>query len=82
MASNTGSSDLGEREITPSTSLIAVLVFERLLQLALARLLSELSQFVANMSHELRAPLAAIIGCTELMQEGFYEPQGPKSLIP
>jgi signal transduction histidine kinase len=32
------------------------------------------------MSHELRTPLAAILGDAELMQEGFYEPQGPKSL--
>jgi GAF domain-containing protein/anti-sigma regulatory factor (Ser/Thr protein kinase) len=38
------------------------------------------SQFVANMSHELRTPLAAILGYAELMQEGFYEPQGQKSL--
>jgi GAF domain-containing protein/anti-sigma regulatory factor (Ser/Thr protein kinase) len=38
------------------------------------------SQFVANMSHELRTPLAAILGYAELMQEGFYEPQGKKSL--
>jgi signal transduction histidine kinase len=38
------------------------------------------SQFVANMSHELRTPLAAILGYAELMQEGFYEAQGPKSL--
>jgi signal transduction histidine kinase/putative methionine-R-sulfoxide reductase with GAF domain len=38
------------------------------------------SQFVANMSHELRTPLAAILGYAELMQEGYYEPQGPKSL--
>jgi len=38
------------------------------------------SQFVANMSHELRTPLAAILGYAELKQEGFYEPQGPKSL--
>jgi signal transduction histidine kinase len=38
------------------------------------------SQFVANMSHELRTPLAAILGYAELMQEGFYEPQGRKSL--
>jgi signal transduction histidine kinase len=38
------------------------------------------SQFVANMSHELRTPLAAILGYAELMQEGFYEPQGTKSL--
>jgi signal transduction histidine kinase len=38
------------------------------------------SQFVANMSHELRTPLAAILGYAELMQEGFYEPQGSKSL--
>jgi signal transduction histidine kinase len=38
------------------------------------------SQFLANMSHELRTPLAAILGDAELMQEGFYEPQGPKSL--
>jgi len=38
------------------------------------------SQFVANMSHELRTPLAAILGYAELIQEGFYEPQGPKSL--
>src|SRR5262249_41459207 len=34
---------------------------------------------VANMSHELRTPLAAILGYAELMQEGFYEPQGSKS---
>jgi len=38
------------------------------------------SQFVANMSHELRTPLAAMLGYAELIQEGFYEPQGPKSL--
>jgi signal transduction histidine kinase len=38
------------------------------------------SQFVANMSHELRTPLAAILGYAELMQEGFYEPQGAKSM--
>jgi len=38
------------------------------------------NQFVANMSHELRTPLAAILGFAELMQEGFYEPQGSKSL--
>jgi signal transduction histidine kinase len=31
------------------------------------------------MSHELRTPLAAILGYAELMQEGFYETQGPKS---
>src|SRR5262245_51143762 len=38
------------------------------------------NQFVANMSHELRTPLAAILGYAELIQEGFYEPQGPKSV--
>jgi signal transduction histidine kinase len=38
------------------------------------------NQFVANMSHELRTPLAAILGYAELIQEGFYEAQGPKSL--
>src|SRR5262245_32246092 len=38
------------------------------------------NQFVANMSHELRTPLAAVLGYAELIQEGFYEPQGPKSL--
>src|SRR5262245_15293414 len=38
------------------------------------------NEFVANMSHELRTPLAAILGFAELIQEGFYEPQGPKSL--
>jgi signal transduction histidine kinase len=32
------------------------------------------------MSHELRTPLAPMLGYAELMQEGFYEPQGPKSL--
>ena len=32
------------------------------------------------MSHELRTPLAAILVYAELIQEGFYEPQGPKSL--
>src|SRR5215475_5266442 len=32
------------------------------------------------MSHEFRTPLAAILGYVELMQEGFYEAQGPKSL--
>ena len=32
------------------------------------------------MSHELRTPLAAMLGYAELMQEGFYAAQGPKSL--
>jgi signal transduction histidine kinase len=32
------------------------------------------------MRHELRTPLAAILGYAELMQEGFYEPLGQKSL--
>src|SRR5262249_34139387 len=38
------------------------------------------NQSVANMSPEWRTPLAAILGYAELIQEGFYEPQGPKSL--
>src|SRR5262249_40548112 len=29
---------------------------------------------------QLRTPLAAILGYAELMQEGFYEAQGPKSI--
>src|SRR5262249_26883361 len=37
-------------------------------------------QSCPNMSPELRPPLAAILGYAELIQEGFYEPQGPKSL--
>src|SRR5262245_9955632 len=38
------------------------------------------SQFVANMSHELRTPLAAILGFSELIQEGFYGPLPDKSM--
>ena len=34
------------------------------------------------MSHELRTPLAAILGYAELMQEGFYEPQGQNRWMP
>jgi len=32
------------------------------------------------MSHELRTPLAAILGYTELIQEGFYGPLADKGL--
>src|SRR5215510_3355359 len=38
------------------------------------------SELVGKMSHEFRKPLVAILGYGELMQEGFYEPPGPKSL--
>src|SRR5262245_61026181 len=38
------------------------------------------NQFVANMSHEFRTLLAAILGYAQLIQQGSYEPQGPKAL--
>jgi signal transduction histidine kinase len=35
------------------------------------------SEFVATMSHELRTPLHIIVGCTDLLLEGTFEPLRP-----
>jgi signal transduction histidine kinase len=42
------------------------------INIKLSQAMQAKDQFLANMSHELRTPLTAILGKTEVMQEGIY----------
>src|SRR5215470_7754553 len=56
--------------------LMAIFADQAVIAIENVRLFEE----IAQKSRELRTPLAAILGYAELMQEGFYEPLGQKSL--
>lgn len=44
----------------------------------LERAMTDRSRFFASMSHELRTPINAVIGFTQLLEEGAYGPMAPE----
>ncbi len=72
-----------EADLDAERALLAERVAERTAELRLtnadlARATRLKDEFLANMSHELRTPLTAILGRTELLQEGIYGPIAPR----